>query len=824
MKSSPRLRFLADYLAATRNEIAVDEMLLRMAHVTPRQVGYLPRASHWLSRAVRAPLLTHLVWQAGRGLWLAGGALAYFTSELIKFAGLRMSVPSARGLPLTGGAVLGFSSRAGDVLDSERFPWLPSAWLTCPWAPQHALPRDAIELPLMSLVTGRDLRQAFGFAAAATYALARDPLRSRWVLQSYTAFRWYIVRCAVDRLGGNLVTTDHFDRWAVLVDRSIRARARPQHTSARLVVVQHGALGGLGRTSDKQGGLIIPTRLARVASLHAYNTEEENAFRRAVLTRACGGPALRVAYFSPTISLVGEAPSDRPRLLFVGHPLCEGFQQAVYAAIRQTLDIDAFYKPHPLAPMSAAIAAGDWKIVDNARDFPRVDLLISYPSTLVIEYEGAGVAASVHPLDSALDALPAFLEQTLDRIRSTARSRGSQKMSWQKATGDVNGTNKRNKMSHSNQICTRCIMDTSDPNIRFDANGLCDYCNNIDTVIKPNWHTDQRGEQELARIAADIRQAGEGKDFDCIIGLSGGLDSSFAAYIAKEKMGLRPLLFHVDAGWNTDQAVGNIEKLVDGLGLDLYTEVVNWNDVKRMQVAFMRAGIPDQDLVQDAAFFSGLYKFARKYKIKHIITGSNFSTECCREPEEWGGYLGIDKALFNDIWNKCGDGAPNDFPLVDILVYKLWYQKVLGMKMHYPLNHVPYVKKDAEDELGCRFGWQRFQHKHHESRFTRFYEDYWLPRRFGYEKRRAHFSSLIMTGQMTREQALDRISRPEMDEHFLTQEFEYVAHKLGLTVGELQQLFNLPKKTYRDYDNKRWLIGLGANALRLLGAEKRYFR
>jgi putative aminotransferase len=284
------------------------------------------------------------------------------------------------------------------------------------------------------------------------------------------------------------------------------------------------------------------------------------------------------------------------------------------------------------------------------------------------------------------------------------------------------------------------------------------------------------------------------------------------------------LLFHVDAGWNTDQAVGNIEKLVDGLGLDLYTEVVNWESVKRMQVAFLRSGIPDQDLVQDAAFFSGLYKFARKHNIKHIITGSNFSTECCREPEEWGGYLGIDKTLFGDIWKKYGDSKPNnEFPLVDILVYKLFYQKMLGMKVHHPLNLVPYIKKDAEDELESRFGWQRFKHKHHESRFTRFYEDYWLPRRFGYEKRRAHFSSLIMTGQMTREEALERISRPEMDEHFLTQEFEYVAHKLGLKVDELQQLFDSPKKTYRDYKNKRNLIGLGAAFMRKLGLEKRYF-
>lgn len=367
-------------------------------------------------------------------------------------------------------------------------------------------------------------------------------------------------------------------------------------------------------------------------------------------------------------------------------------------------------------------------------------------------------------------------------------------------------------------------MDGSDPSIVFDDRGWCKYCNNFHIQIKPNWHTGSEGERALQALAKTIRDDGQSKDFDCIIGLSGGLDSSYAAYVAKEKMGLRPLLFHVDAGWNTDQAVGNIEKLVDGLDLDLYTEVVNWNDVKRMQVAFLRAGIPDQDLVQDAAFFSGMYRFARQHKINHIITGSNFSTECCREPEAWGGYLGIDTTLFGDIWAKHGDGGRIEgFPLVDILVYKLWYQKILGMKVHHPLNLLPFSKKQAEDELEQRFGWLRFQHKHHESRFTRFYEDYWLPRRFGFHKRRAHFSSLIMTGQMTRDQALDRLSLPEMDEHFLEQEFEYVAHKLGLTVSELQALFESPKTTYRDFKNKRWLIGLGANVLRLLGLEKRYF-
>jgi N-acetyl sugar amidotransferase len=375
------------------------------------------------------------------------------------------------------------------------------------------------------------------------------------------------------------------------------------------------------------------------------------------------------------------------------------------------------------------------------------------------------------------------------------------------------------------KTCSRCVMDTSDPGIRFDVNGLCDYCSNFNNVIKPNWDIGDNGARRLAEVAESIKAVGKGKDFDCIIGLSGGLDSSYAAFVAKEKMGLRPLLFHVDAGWNTDQAVGNIEKLVDGLGIDLYTDVVDWESVKRMQVAFLRSGIPDQDLVQDAAFFSGLYTFAKKYGIRHIITGSNFSTECCREPEEWGGYLGIDKTLFSDIWRTCGDGEPNDaFPIVDILVYKIWYQKALGMKVHHPLNMVRYVKNEAEAELNSRFDWQPFQHKHHESRFTRFYEDYWLPRRYGYEKRRAHFSSLIMTGQMLRTEAIDRLSRPEMSEHFLRQEFEYVAHKLDLTVEELEFLFKAPKKTYRDYRSKRWLIGIGANVMRWLNLEKRYFR
>lgn len=374
------------------------------------------------------------------------------------------------------------------------------------------------------------------------------------------------------------------------------------------------------------------------------------------------------------------------------------------------------------------------------------------------------------------------------------------------------------------KICTKTIMDTSDPNIVFDENGVSDYYHNFQQVILTNWKAGKEGKEELMKVAEKIKKDGKNRDFDCIIGLSGGLDSSYVAYIAKEIMGLRPLLFHVDAGWNTDQAVRNIEKLVDGLGLDLYTEVINWEEMKDLQVAFLKSQIPDQDLPQDYAFFSALYKFAKKNKIKYVLTGSNYSTECCREPEEWGGYPGIDTTLVKDIHSKFGKKPLKTFPLVDILKYKIYYRYVLGMQVFKPCNYVPYIKKDVEDFLDKRFGWQKFQHKHHESRFTRFYEDFWLPRKFGFQKRRAHFSSLILTGQMTRDEALERVSKPEMSEEFLKHEFEYVANKLDLTVDQLQEIFEGENKTYKDYKNKKWIIDLGTKVMRLTGLEKRLFR
>ncbi|MBC7490251.1 MAG: N-acetyl sugar amidotransferase [Glaciimonas sp.] len=377
---------------------------------------------------------------------------------------------------------------------------------------------------------------------------------------------------------------------------------------------------------------------------------------------------------------------------------------------------------------------------------------------------------------------------------------------------------------HSRSSCSNCIMDTSDASITFDDRGWCVYCNNFHKSILPSWTTDERGERKLLETAEKIKAQGKGKDFDCIIGLSGGLDSSYLTYIAKEKLGLRPLLFHVDAGWNTDQAVGNIEKLVDGLSLDLYTEVINWEEIKDLQVALLKSQIPHQDIAQDTAFFSTLYKFARENKIKYVLTGGNYSTECCREPEEWGAYPGIDKTLILDIHSKFGKIPLSTFPIIDVFTSKIYYKYILGIQVFKPLDLILYIKKDAEALLEQRFGWKKFQHKHHESRFTRFFEDYWLPRKFGFDRRRAHFSSLILTGQMTRQEALDRIATPELDNHFLEREFEYVAHKLDLTVTELRAIFDGKNKSSDDYKSKRALIGIGSRVMSVLGLEKRLYK
>ena len=368
------------------------------------------------------------------------------------------------------------------------------------------------------------------------------------------------------------------------------------------------------------------------------------------------------------------------------------------------------------------------------------------------------------------------------------------------------------------QICTYCVMDTSDAMITFDEKGVCDHCNAYFEHTLPNWPVKRDGEARLEQIAECIRKEGKGKDFDCIIGMSGGIDSSYLTYIAKEKLGLRPLVFHVDAGWNSQEAVNNIEKLVDGLGLDLYTEVIDWNEMRDLQLAYFKAGVPNIDTPQDHAFFATMYQFAQKYKVKNILTGANLSTECVRNPVEWM-YYQSDSVQLRDIHERFGSRPLKNYPLTSILWHKVYLPYIKGIKVIRPLNYIPFVKQDAIKLLVDRFGWQPYPRKHFESRFTRFYESYWLFKRFGYDVRRVQFSSLILTEQMSREEALEELKKSPYDEQTIAQDIEFVANKLAITVPELETYLHAPKRSYQDYKSQKWVYDLGAKAMKLLRME-----
>jgi N-acetyl sugar amidotransferase len=362
-------------------------------------------------------------------------------------------------------------------------------------------------------------------------------------------------------------------------------------------------------------------------------------------------------------------------------------------------------------------------------------------------------------------------------------------------------------------------MDTSDPEITFDARGWCDHCRNFYDYIEPTWRPGPDDARELLRIVEQIKRDGRGRKHDCLIGVSGGVDSSYLTYLAKDRLGLNPLAFHVDSGWNSQQAVNNIENLIEALGLDLHTEVVNWEEMKDLQLAFLKAGVPYADNPQDIAIFSALYNFAARHGFKYILTGANYSTECVRQPLEWA-YWGMDLKHIRDIHARFGERPLKTFPISSIFKYKLYYRFVKGIRVVRPLDYVPYVKVDAVRELVEKFGWQSYAHKHYESRCTRFIESYWMPEKFGYDNRRAHFSSMILSKQMTRDEALARIAAKAYDESEIEHDLEYFANKLGITAEDFGQLMAGENKSYRDYGNRKWLIDLGNKVLKAVGVQR----
>lgn len=372
------------------------------------------------------------------------------------------------------------------------------------------------------------------------------------------------------------------------------------------------------------------------------------------------------------------------------------------------------------------------------------------------------------------------------------------------------------------QRCTQCVMDTTDSKIVFDKDGVCDHCRNFEKNIKPKWKPAENRFDELEAISRKIRKAGKGRDYDCILGLSGGADSSYLAYIAKEVMHLRPLAFVVDTGWNLNVAVENIEKIVKGLDLDMYTEVINWKEMADLQLSFFKASISSCDSPQDHAIMSSMYNYSVKHHIKYILTGANNSTEFIRPPVEW--IHMNDLTLLKDVHRRFGKVPLKTYPTCGILKYRLLYKYVFGMTRVYPLDYVVYNKEEAQKLLHEKYGWTKYENKHYENVFTRFFEGYYLPHKFGFDTRKNVLSNQILAGTMSRSEAIDILKTPPYDPEQMELDKEYIAKKMGITAKEFDEIIAQPNKTPADYKNEIWMIRLGVEICKILGIENRNIR
>ncbi len=363
-------------------------------------------------------------------------------------------------------------------------------------------------------------------------------------------------------------------------------------------------------------------------------------------------------------------------------------------------------------------------------------------------------------------------------------------------------------------------MDTSDPQISFDKDGISNHYWDYHNYIKQNWYQGETGSNKLSSIVEKIKKSGKGKDFDCILGLSGGLDSSYMLHKMVTMYDLRPLVFHVDGGWDSEIAVNNIGHLVDKLSLDLYTEVIDWEEMRDFQLAMFKSGVPHLDIPQDHAFISVLYKFAKKEGIKYILNGSNISTESVLMPLEIL-YWATDMKQLNDILSKFGTVKMSTYPFTNIFYHKLYLPYIKRLKVFKPLNFMPYIQKNAIEELMAIYDWKPYSQKHFESRFTRFFEGYWLPSRFGYDMRRNQLSSLILSGQITRELALEKLKIPPLSKEEVKEEFNYISDKLGISIDELEAYKTMEKKYYWNYANNRFIFKIGETILKKIAKTRR---
>lgn len=367
-------------------------------------------------------------------------------------------------------------------------------------------------------------------------------------------------------------------------------------------------------------------------------------------------------------------------------------------------------------------------------------------------------------------------------------------------------------------------MDTTVDDITFDSAGICSYCHHFDSEVATNWHPGSNGERLWMQKVAQIKQSRKDKEYDCILGMSGGVDSSYLA-IKLFEAGLNPLVVHVDAGWNSEIAVSNIEKVIQYCGFDLHTVVVDWETVRSLQLAYLRAGVANQDVPQDHVFFATLYHYAVKKGLKYVMSGGNIATEGVY-PKVWQGPA-MDALNLKAINKRFGSGRLRGYRTVSFFQAYILFPLVLRMRTIRPLNYMPYIKHEALAELQEKTGYVAYERKHGESLFTKVFQNYYLPKRFGYDKRLPHLSSLILSRQLSRAEALDKLKEPLYDPLELENDIQYLCKKLRITSEEFDDFMNCKRHHYSEFAN--WgvyytlLKRVQAAAERFLGLKIRVF-
>lgn len=360
--------------------------------------------------------------------------------------------------------------------------------------------------------------------------------------------------------------------------------------------------------------------------------------------------------------------------------------------------------------------------------------------------------------------------------------------------------------------CVRCIMDTTDPDITFDAEGVCNHCHRYTRVATQRLIPAADRPARLAALVDEMKRDGRGKDYDCIIGVSGGVDSTYVAWLTHE-WGLRPLAIHFDNGWNSELAVSNIEKTLNACGIDLFTYVVNWPEFRDLQLSFLRASTPDGEVPTDHAIVALLYEHAIKHGLKHILLGLNVNTEAIL-PLKWG-YGYSDFRYISAVHKKFGRVPLKTYPHYS-LPQLASYMYVRRIKMVSILDYVDYQKESAMKTIQEKLGWVYYGGKHYESIYTRFFQSYILPRKFNIDKRKAHYSNLVMSGQLTREVALSMMQEPVYPENLLVEDRAYVIKKLGISEGAFDEIMQAPPKLFTSYPNSFDRIEIAKKVINLL--------